>query len=149
MGYDEISEMLRRFRREFKELEDYIMKTLRDEVYRLYEDLASIERMFRPMWHHEGYLEPLYSVKDLGDRIVVYIDLPYAEEGSIDVKFVDNKMIIKARLKDQLSYSGWGTRFERMTFNEYRTVIDLPIVVDPNKIRIRSRKGLVEITIFK
>ena len=149
MNYDEISEMLKKFRKELRELEDYIMRTIRDEVHRLYEDLVSMERMFRPMWHHEGYLEPLYSIKDLSDRIIVYIDLPYAEEGSIDVKFVDNKMIIKARLKDRLSYSGWSTRFERITFNEYRTVIDLPIMIDPNKIKIRSRKGLVEITIFK
>ncbi len=149
MEFDEINKMMRKLEKEFKELEDHIMRALRDEVRKLYEDLASMERMFKPMWHHEGYLEPLYTIKDLGDRIVVYIDLPFAEESTIDVKFIDNKMVIRAKLKKNLSYSDWSTRFEGTSFSEYRTVIDLPIKVSPDRVKVRAKRGVVEITIFK
>ncbi len=149
MEFDEIDKMMKKLERGFKELEDHIMRALRDEVRKLYEDLASMERMFRPMWHHEGYLEPLYAIKDLGDRIVVYIDLPFAEESTIDVKFVDDKMVIRAKLKKSLSYSDWSTRFEGTSFSEYRTVIDLPIKASPERVKVRAKRGVVEITIFK
>ena len=146
---DELEKFIKRIEKSFKSIEEHVTRLIRDEFARIYEDIASMERMFKPMWHHEGYLEPLYTIKDLGDRIVIYIDLPYAHEGTIDVKFIDNKMIIKAKLKQQISLSQWGTRFSDITFNEYRTVIDLPLRVDPDKVKIRTRRGVVEITIYK
>ena len=65
------------------------------------------------------------------------------------MKFIDNKMIIRAKLKRNLSYSDWSTRFEGTSFSEYRTVIDLPIKVSPDRVKVRAKRGVVEITIFK
>ena len=150
MSWDEEFERLtRRVERVFKEVEDYIARRIREEIESLYSELSSMERMLRPMWHHDGYLEPLYSVKDLGDRVVVYIDLPFVEEGTIDVKFVDSRLFIKAKLKQGVRFSDWSTRFSETRFTEYRTVIDLPSGLDYSRARVRVKRGVIEIVIPK
>jgi HSP20 family molecular chaperone IbpA len=94
-------------------------------------------------------VEPLYTIKDLGDRIVVYIDLPYVAEGTIDVKFEGRTMYIYAKLKESVKLDRFSRRFRGLEVQEYRVAIELPLEPKPDKTKIRTRKGIVEITIYK
>ncbi|MCC6016404.1 MAG: hypothetical protein LM582_05105 [Desulfurococcaceae archaeon] len=94
-------------------------------------------------------VEPLYTIKDLGDRIVVYIDLPYVAEGAIDVKFEGRTMYIYAKLKESVKLDRFSRRFRGLEVQEYRVAIELPLEPKPDKTKIRIRKGIVEITIYK
>jgi HSP20 family molecular chaperone IbpA len=94
-------------------------------------------------------VEPLYTIKDLGDRIVVYIDLPYVAEGTIDVKFEGRTMYIYAKLKESVKLDRFSRRFRGLEIQEYRVAIELPLEPKPDKTKIRTRKGIVEITIYK
>jgi HSP20 family molecular chaperone IbpA len=94
-------------------------------------------------------VEPLYTIKDLGDRIVVYIDLPYVAEGTIDVKFEGRTMYIYAKLKESVKLDRFSRRFRGLEVQEYRVTIELPLEPKPDKTKIRTRKGIVEITIYK
>ncbi len=146
---DEFDEF-REIERVFKEIENYISRRIREAMDELYGEIHSLSSMFRPMWSHRGYLEPLYTVKDLGDEIAIYIDLPYSEEGTIDVNFVDDRRVaIRAKLKRDVSFSDWSTRFSSTRFSEYRTVIELPARVDPSRARVRVRRGVVEVLVPK
>jgi len=146
---EEFDRLTKRVERVFREMEDYIARRIREEMESLYSELSSMERMLRPMWHYDGYLEPLYTIKDLGDRVVVYIDIPFAEEGAIDVRFVDGKLFIKAKLRKGISFSDWSSRFSETRFTEYRAVIDLPPGLDYSKARVRVKRGVIEIAIPK
>ncbi len=139
-----------RIERLFREMEDYIAKRIREKLAELYSEIHSMASMMKPMWHHEGYLEPLYSVKDMGSYVAIYIDLPCAEESTIDVQFLDRRRVaIRARLRESLSFSDWSTRFGSTKFSEYRTVIELPIDVDPSRARVRVKRGVVEVIVPK
>jgi len=94
-------------------------------------------------------VEPLYTIKDLGDRIVIYIDLPYVAEGTIDVKFEGRTMYIYAKLKESVKLDRLSRRFRGVEVQEYRVAIELPLEPKPDKTKIRTRKGIVEITIYK
>jgi HSP20 family molecular chaperone IbpA len=94
-------------------------------------------------------VEPLYTIKDLGDRIVIYIDLPYVAEGTIDVKFEGRTMYIYAKLKESVKLDRLSRRFRGLEVQEYRVAIELPLEPKPDKTKIRTRKGIVEITIYK
>ncbi|NPA96697.1 MAG: Hsp20/alpha crystallin family protein [Crenarchaeota archaeon] len=136
--------------RVFREMEDYIARRLREKLAELYSEMHSLASMMSPMWHHEGYLEPLYAIKDLGTHIAIYIDLPCAEESSIDVHFIDRRRIeIRAKLRESLSFSDWSTRFSSTKFSEYRTTIALPVEVDPSRAKVRVKRGVVEIVVPK
>jgi len=141
--FDEIERM-------FREIENYIARRIRESLSEIYSEIHSMSSMLRPMWSHRGYLEPLYTVKDLGDSIAIYIDLPYSEEGTIDVQFLDDRRIaIRAKLKSDVSFSGWSTRFSSTRFSEYRTVIELPARVNPRGARVRVKRGVVEVVVPK
>ncbi len=139
-----------RIERIFRELEDYISRRIREKLEELYSEVHSLASMMKPMWHHEGYLEPLYTVKDMGSYIAIYIDLPCAEESTIDVQFLSpRKISIRARLKEGVTFSDWSSRFSSTRFTEYRTVIELPVEVDPSRARVRVKRGVVEVIVPK
>jgi HSP20 family molecular chaperone IbpA len=75
--------------------------------------------------------------------------LPKADEKTIDVRFQGNLMFLRAKLKEEVTFSGISGKGGETKFYEYREVIELPIVVDPNKVRIDVRKGIIRILIYK
>ena len=146
---DEFDELFRKMREFEKKLQRYIEEELTSALRELRSDLAYMENMFKPMSHYEGYLRPLYTIRDRGSYIEVYIDLPKADEKTIDIRFKDNYMFIRARLKEEVRFSGLGGRGGETKFHEYREVLELPIKIDPDRVRLDVRKGRVKVIIYK
>ena len=142
---DVYDEFIDRIERRLRRIEDEIRRSFED-LFKSFREEMAFHR--RPSVYGE-YLEPLYTVKDLGDRIVIYIDLPYAAEGSIDVKFEGRRMYVYAKLREKLKLDEWSRRHRGLEVTEYRAAIDLPIEPRPEKTSVRTRKGVVEITIYK
>ncbi len=147
--YEEIEKFMKKVERLARETKDYIESMLRKEMERLYQEISSFERMLKPLWDSSGSLEPLYTVKDLGDKIVVYVDLPMAQEGTIDVKFSENKIYVYAKLRKDVKFHEWYGRLKETKFTEYKLVITLPIKIDPDKVNVTYKKGVLQITIRK
>jgi len=148
-GYDEFDRLWRRIRALERGLREYFSEELRRAVEAFREEARALDRMLSPSWSHEGYLRPLYTVRDEGSAYVVYIDLPRADEGSIDVRFRDNMVLLRARLREGTYIKGWSSRASEVRFSEYRDVIELPVRVDPSKVKVVTRRGLVKIVIPK
>jgi HSP20 family molecular chaperone IbpA len=146
---DEFDELFRKMREFEKKLQRYIEEELTSALRELRSDLAYMENMFKPMSHYEGYLRPLYAIRDRGSYIEVYIDLPKADEKTIDIQFRDNYMFIRARLKEEVRFSGLSGRGGEIKFHEYREVLELPIKIDPDKVRLDVKKGRVKVIIYK
>jgi HSP20 family molecular chaperone IbpA len=146
---DEFDELFRKMREFEKKLQRYIEEELTRALSELKSDLAYMENMFKPMSHYEGYLRPLYTIRDRGSYIEVYIDLPKADEKTIDIRFRDNYMLIRARLKEEVRFSGLSGRGGETKFHEYREVLELPIKIDPDKVRLDVKKGRVRVIIYK
>ncbi|MCD6084878.1 MAG: Hsp20 family protein [Desulfurococcales archaeon] len=146
---DEFDKLWRRI----KEVERSIREYVEDEFRRALEDvrneLRSINRMLMPSWSHEGYLRPLYAVKDVGRAYIIYIDLPKVDEGTIDVRFRNNLVMIRAKLKEGLKISSWSGRGGEVKFHEYREVIELPVRIDPSKVRVNVKRSRVQIVVHK
>ena len=132
---------------------------LRREIERLRRRLhREVERMLqepflvRRDWSPDGSLEPLYNIYEYSDRYVILVDLAGADRGSIDVRVVDDRLVVEARLEKEVSYSDvYGTYHGReMTFHSYRHELPLPPDADPSgmKVNIRPNK-LIEIILPK
>jgi HSP20 family protein len=141
---DSVDEFFKRLERKLREMEESIRK----DVEKLLSESRSEAGTTRIKTFGE-VMEPLYTMRDMGDRLIIYVDLPYASEGTIDVRFEDNKMIISAELKKTLSLNNWSERYKGIEVKQYRTVIDLPFSPNPEKTKVRVKKGVVEVTIFK
>ncbi len=142
---DSIDEFFKRLEKKLREIEESIRK----DVEKLLSESRSEVMGPTKIKTLGEVVEPLYTMRDMGDRLVIYVDLPYASEGTIDVRFEDNKMIISAELKKALSLNNWSERYKGIEVKQYKTVIDLPFSPNPEKTKIRVKKGVVEVTIFK
>jgi len=149
MNSEEFDEFIKRMRELERKIRDYVESELERALRTFSEELRQVEDTLRPMWHHEGYLRPLYSIRDRGSYIEVFIDLPKADEKTIEVKFRENYMYIKAKLREEVVFHGVTGRGGETRFHEYREVIELPFKVDPEKVRVDARKGRVKIIIHK
>lgn len=145
MSEDEFKRIMRKWeeiRRSVKELID-------EEIKKINEEVQGFKSLMQPSWSSNGVLKPLYTLKEAGNEYIVYIDLPRADEGSINVGFANNKIILKASLKKEVRFKDWSGVGSETSFKEYQEVIELPINIDPQKVRVRTKKGIVEIRISK
>jgi len=138
-----------KFWQKIREIERKMLESLREEEERVLKELEEVRKALTPSWSYEGYLRPLYTIRDLGDEYVLYIDLPNADQGSVDIKFKDNTILIRAKLKMQHRFSEWSGQGGETVFTEYRDVITLPFNIDPSCVSLRQRKGMIELRIKK
>jgi len=127
MYSDEFDEFFKRMRELEKRIREYVESEIEKTLREFRDELKYMEDAFRPMWHHQGYLRPLYSIRDRGNYIEVYVDLPRADEKSLEVKFQDNYMYIKAKLREEVRFHGITGQSGETRFYEYRDVIELPL----------------------
>ena len=146
---DEFDKLWRRIKEVERSIREYVEEEFRRALEDVRNELRSINRMLMPSWSHEGYLRPLYTVKDVGSAYIIYIDLPKVDEGTIDVRFKNNLVMIKAKLKEGLKISSWSGRGGEVKFHEYREVIELPVRIDPSKVRVNVKRSRVQIVVHK
>lgn len=132
-----------------------------DEVFREFDRIRRrIEREFgRLMREHsilrldltpDGSLRPLYALYEYPDRYVVLVDLPEADTSTLEVKIVNDRLVIEARLRRDIRLGDiYGHTIGReISVNRYKQVIPLPSDADPQKTSIKVRPNkIVEIVI--
>jgi|UniRef100_A0A7J2U019 HSP20 family molecular chaperone IbpA len=146
---EDFERLFKRIKEIERNLREYIEDEFRRAIGKFREDMMHIEGMLAPMWHYEGYLRPLYSIVDKGSYYEIYIDLPKADEQSIDIRFRGNMMYVRARLKEEIGFSGLSGRGGETKFHEYREVVELPFNIDPQKVRVVAKRGFVKVLIYK
>ena len=142
-------EELKKMLKKWESVERDIRRLIQDELKKAERDLENIKLLFEPSWSSNGILRPLYSVRETSDSYIIYVDVPKADEATIDVHFINNKLILKARLRREIRFEQWSGVGGETTFKEYQNVIELPFKIDPKKVKIRNRRGMVEIRVFK
>lgn len=105
--------------------------------------------MSGPSWSHRGWLRPLYSIRDLGDRVEVLIDLPSADEATIEVRASGRRVSISARLRNEAVFSDWSGRGGEVVFTEFRDEITLPMEVSERPLAVDVRRGVVRVVFRK
>lgn len=119
--------------------------------------------IFRPWWTRRGPLEefgeawggepeertwaPPVDIFDLGDRLVIYADLPGVERESIDVTLEGDTLTLRAERKAYPEEADYLC-CER-TSGTYRRVIQMPMEVDAQNIEAHYEDGILKITLPK
>ncbi len=129
------------------------LERLRERIEReIDRALTEMEEVMRPSWSPEGKLQPLYTVYEYPDRYVLLVDLAAADADTINVKILEDRIVVEAKLEREVSFSDlYGTSFgQELVFSSYHHEIPLPPDADPSKAHYRVRRGkIVEIVIPK
>jgi HSP20 family molecular chaperone IbpA len=137
-----LDEFLKKIERKVREVEEAIAR----EIEKAIKELRYEERETKIFAES---VEPLYTVRDLGNRLVVYVDIPYADAGKVDVWFEENVMHVKAKLRSRLDVGSWSERYRGVGVEEYDLSVTLPIKPKPEKTRVRVKRGVLEVIVYK
>lgn len=108
------------------------------------------EEFERPMWDFESKcLEPLVSVREVEDKIVVTVDLPCVDKNNIKIYATEDTLTIEAALKEAYKFERLGVTRREASFEYFKKVIKLPAPVIPERAKARFRRGVLEVILPK
>ncbi len=129
MSYpDDVARIIRYFRRRMEEIESLAMSAISDLLeYPSPGDLATKARMLR-----DGAIEPLVSVFDEGEYLLIAVNLPGAARDSIEVRLYTDRVEIRAILQEETVRRALGSLYWSRGLREYRGSFKLPAPIDPS-----------------
>lgn len=121
-----------------------------NEYFENFEALAERVRetiMERPSWNcRTCTMEPLRDIMVTANEVVVTVDLPYAEQNTIEVKPIGKDIIeISAKMRRKISFDDFGITHHRGEFQKFYCQTRIPVPVYMNRMEIRFKRGLLEI----
>ncbi|MEB3774729.1 MAG: hypothetical protein GSR86_07390 [Desulfurococcales archaeon] len=141
---DKFESLIRRTLDRLSELERLMWEEIIDTM-------GEVEELFNDRYTRlsQGVTEPLYTIIDKGDHIMVVIDVPGSIENTIQVDITEETIGIRAKLSEDLMRRAmhgieWASRI-RM----YSGVIRLPMRVDPSTATIERRGTTLIIRVKK
>ncbi|MEM2148029.1 MAG: Hsp20 family protein [Candidatus Bathyarchaeia archaeon] len=121
-----------------------------DEYFENFEELAERVReiiMERPSWNcRTCTMEPLRDVMVTSDEVIITVDLPYAEQSTIEVKPSGKDTIeVSAKMKRKVSFDDFGITHYRGEFQRFHCQTRIPVPVYMDRMEVSFKKGILEI----
>jgi HSP20 family molecular chaperone IbpA len=134
--------MSTRRRRSIFDIIDEYFENLQEWAERFREALIE-----RPSWNRRACtIEPLRDIMVTPTEVTVTVDLPYAEENTIQVKPTRKDTIeISAKMKQKVRFDDFGITHYEGEFQTLQCQTRIPVPVDMDKMEIRFKKGILEI----
>jgi len=100
-----------------------------------------------PSWNQRTCaVEPLRDIKVTPMEVIVTVDLPYAEENTVQVKPLDTDLIeISAKMKRKIRLGDFGITQYGGEFRSFQCQTRIPVPVKIDKMEVRFKKGFLEI----
>lgn len=151
MSWDPIElfeRILRDIRRRIAETEN-VMRELTEGLWSIepprypshYDRIVSMLR--------DGATEPLASIYDEGDEVVIVVSMPGARRESIDVKVFEDKVEISARMDTGKVVKAYRTVAKYTRIERYVGTYKLPEPVDPATARYTVKGDMLVIRVKK
>jgi HSP20 family protein len=104
----------------------------------------------RVMWNlKRGSLEPLTSVSETEDKIIVEIDLPLVSKQDVHLRLVEEGLEVEACLSRCVRLERWGTVQRSCEFKYLYKIVSLPGSVVSEGAKASFRKGILRVELRK
>jgi HSP20 family molecular chaperone IbpA len=142
-----IEDVIRNMRKRMRETERMMDELLRNLLgsEELYE--SSYERALSTL--RSGKTEPLASIYEEGDYVIIAVSVPGAKRESISVKVYEDRVEIEASLDVSKVSKAWGYSYRYTSLKEYRGVYPLKEKVDPSTASYEIKGDIVLIRVKK
>jgi len=146
MSYlDDVSRILRYFRRRMEELESLALAAVSDLLeYPSPGDPATKARLLG-----DGILEPLVSIHDEGPYLLIAVSMPGAERDSVEVRVYSDRVEIRASIEEEILRRALGTLYWSRSIRGYKGTYRLPEPVDPSTASWEMRGDILVIRVRK
>ena len=143
-----IEDMIRNMRRRMQETErlmDEMLQNLLGSSEETYETFY--ERAMETL--RSGREEPLASIYEEDDHVIIAVSVPGAKRETIDVKVFEDRVEIVASMDLRKVSKALGYSYRYATLREYRGIYPLPSRVDPSTAKYEIKGDLVIIRVRK
>jgi len=134
MSDEFFEDIMRELRRRIKELETDVTSLLKGEVIDDIDDEA---------------IEPLSTIYETSDTIIVTVDMPLVKSDTIETKLLSEEhLLVKGEIKKHIESHKIDSTYPYLTFKRYKKLISLPCKVKSIK-RLSVRGDIVTIYLSK
>jgi HSP20 family molecular chaperone IbpA len=141
--YKAIRDTMRSFERELEEMESLMEEMLAEarEWERMFEEKVEEIR--------GGYIEPLTTMIDRGDKILLIVETPGARQETVEIIVTERAIRVEAKLDEERVRRALGGVAHARKLTTMRGEYRLPYPVDPTQVRVERRGSKVYIWIPK
>ena len=108
------------------------------------------QRKDPPSWDlNKRCLDPLVSVDEDEEKVVVTADLPCVDKEDISVRVKRRQLILEAKMKREMRFETWGGAHRKISFNSFRKEISLPAEVDTEETEASFSDGILKVEMRK
>ncbi len=113
-------------------------------------DIDFFNKFNHDMWNlkRESF-EPLTSVFETDDKIIVEIDLPLVKKEDINLRLVEGRLELEASLSRFVKFQRWGTVQRNCEFKYFYKIMQLPSSVVSEGTKATFKKGILRVELTK
>ena len=102
------------------------------------------------MWSlARGSLEPLTSITETEDVVVVEFDLPLVRKEDVQLRLIEDGLEVEASLIRCVSFERWGTVQRSCEFRTFYKVVSLPSPVVAEGAKAKFKRGILKVELRK
>ncbi len=130
--------------RPFRDLVDF-----RDIFDKTLNEWNLLPYVFGKTYGDTGSWYPAVDIIDKKDKILVKAELPGLEKDNIKVSLDNDRLILSGEKKTEEKTEDKDYYHCERSYGAFYRAIDLPVSVDPGKVKASYKEGLLEITLPK
>ena len=112
--------------------------------------LDIFDKFNRDMWNlKRESLEPLTSVSETEEKVIVEIDLPLVSKKDIHLRLVEEGLEVEASLSKRVRLEHWGTVQRSCEFKYFYKIVQLPSLVVSDDAKATFKKGILKVELRK
>ncbi len=93
--------------------------------------------------------EPFLDLLETEDNIIVLVDVPGIEPGSVDVSLIGNMLTLRGERLAVPVAEGDKRHLHELRGGKFNRSIPLPVAVDPEKVSATAKNGVLTIQLAK
>ncbi len=96
-----------------------------------------------------GVLRPLVSFNDLGQELMILVDLPGSDLEHASIDLTPTSISVRANIRSEFVNRAFGQASWARRVSMYEGEYQLPCPVDPNTAKVNKKNGLIVIRVRK
>jgi len=122
---------------------------LRSEVDRLFQDFPYRMPAFQFGRLAGAMPFPAVQMSETDKAYKLSVEIPGMDPKDVDVTVADGMLVIKGEKKEEREEKEKDYLYSERSFGSFERRIELPAAADPEKIKAKSKDGVLQITIGK
>jgi HSP20 family protein len=123
---------------------------LREQMDRVFDEWfnADVELLGRPERAMQ-FFSPRADITENDKEMVVSLELPGIDKNEVDLEIHDGRLVVSGRKETKLDKKEEGAVRRERFFGAFRREFAVPAAVDPENVRAKFDKGVLEVTLPK